>query len=185
MAFLNAVQMFWRSVLVHTIPNSTKGDIPEDILNVQEGESFHSFPITLATISWVFCWETQWHREYGLSVTSSNTPHSWQSCFDCEEIKCSQRELFPVASPILTAIGHFTLTSKSKCHWDRDSNHISHLLPSRWSMAHEKIKLCVLFQGSMCYSYGDRCEMWFESLSQWHLLFDVKVKCPIDRKSVV
>ena len=53
------------------------------------------------------------------------------------------------------------------------------LLPSRWSMAHEKIKLCVLFQGSMCYSYGDRCEMWFESLSQWHLLFDVKVKCPI------
>ena len=45
-AFLEGMQICWRTVLVDTIPIGTKWDIPKCILNVVEREAIDSFPIT-------------------------------------------------------------------------------------------------------------------------------------------
>ena len=43
---------FWRIVLVNIQPISTKGDIPECILNAMEGKALNSFLSPSTTMSW-------------------------------------------------------------------------------------------------------------------------------------
>ena len=98
-----------------------------------KGKPKHHFLSPSITISWTFCWVTQWHREYGLSISSIIVSQLWQSCFDCEELKCAQRELFPLASPTITALDISHL-HQSICHVGRgyDEIYLQNTLPQHF-----------------------------------------------------